>query len=119
MSAATFLLCVVAVVTDGDSLRCMDGTRLRLAGIDAPELHACRRGRVCAPGDPRAARRSLDALTGSSVRYRVIDADPCRAGFQWTDHYGRTVAVVWSRGRDLSAEQLRRGHAVRWEAGCR
>ena len=32
--------CVVDYVNDGDTLRCQDGTRVRLSGIDAPELKA-------------------------------------------------------------------------------
>ena len=33
--------CAVASITDGDTLRCADGTRVRIAGIDAPEISAC------------------------------------------------------------------------------
>jgi micrococcal nuclease len=52
-------LCLVASVTDGDTLRCQDGARLRLAAIDSPELHGCRPGRHCAPGDPYAGAAQL------------------------------------------------------------
>lgn len=39
-------------VTDGDTIRC-GAERIRLLGIDAPELPGhCRSGRACAPGDP-------------------------------------------------------------------
>ena len=44
-------------VNDGDTLRCQDGTRIRLSGIDAPELDGhCQPGRACVPGDPLASR---------------------------------------------------------------
>jgi endonuclease YncB( thermonuclease family) len=48
-------------VTDGDTIRCGD-ERIRLLGIDAPELPGhCRSGRNCAPGDPYASTSSLTA----------------------------------------------------------
>src|ERR1700712_1173347 len=46
-------------VVDGDTLRC-GNERVRLLGIDAPELPGhCRIGRACAPGDPYASTASL------------------------------------------------------------
>lgn len=50
--------CPSAYVVDGDSLRC-GNVRVRLLGIDAPELHRCPRWRVCVAGDGRAAKASL------------------------------------------------------------
>jgi endonuclease YncB( thermonuclease family) len=39
-------------VTDGDTIRC-NGERIRLLGIDTPELPGhCRKGRDCVSGDP-------------------------------------------------------------------
>ena len=111
------LLCLVASVSDGDSIRCQDGTRLRLAGIDAPEMSHCRRGRICAPGDPRASRDNLRRLAGASIRYRIVDANLCKRGFQATDHYGRRVVRAFVGGVDLSKAQLRGGFAMIWE--CR
>jgi endonuclease YncB( thermonuclease family) len=89
-------------VTDGDTIRCGD-ERIRLLAIDAPELPGhCRRGRVCAPGDPYASTESLrNAMTGALT----ID----RAG---QDHYGRTLARVSGDKGDLSCWQLERGHAI-------
>ena len=44
--------CGSVSVLDGDTFTC-DGKRIRMAGIDAPELPGhCRTGRDCAPGDP-------------------------------------------------------------------
>jgi micrococcal nuclease len=114
---SALLLCLVAAVTDGDSIRCQDGTRLRLAGIDAPEMSPCRRGRICAPGNAVASRDNLRRLAGRSVRYRIVDANLCRAGFQATDHYGRRVVRAYVGGIDLSRAQLRGGFAVAWRCG--
>jgi micrococcal nuclease len=117
------LLCLIASVTDGDTLRCGDGTRLRLAAIDSPELPGhCRPGRNCAPGDPYAARANLRRLApeGSTIRYSVVDANQCHRGFDWTDRYGRYVVRAWNgAGVELGAAQLAGGFAVRWFCGNR
>lgn len=99
-------------VTDGDTIRCA-GERIRLLGIDTPELPGhCREGRECVEGDPYAATRSLtDALIGT-IRIN-------RAG---EDQYGRTLATLSSDKGDLSCWQLQHGYAVyiaRWDNGRR
>ncbi|WP_318842604.1 thermonuclease family protein [Sphingomonas sp. NIC1] len=89
-------------VTDGDTIRC-NGERIRLLGIDAPELPGhCRTGRNCAPGDGYASKRSLaDALVGTIRISRVGE-----------DHYGRTLAILSSDRGDLSCWQLEHGQAI-------
>lgn len=111
------LLCIVAHVHDGDTIRCTDGTRLRLAAIDAPEMGRCRRGRTCAPGDPRASRDNLRRLAGPRITYQIVDANVCRRGFQATDPYGRRVVRAYRWRTDLSKAQLAGGYAIPWR--CR
>lgn len=99
-------------VTDRDTIRC-NGERIRLLGIDTPELPGhCREGRDCVPGDPFAARRSLvDALIGTIHIYRV-----------GADHYGRTLATLSSDKGDLSCWQRQHGQAIykpKWDDGKR
>lgn len=107
-------ICVAAIAVDGDTLRCQGVGRVRLARIDAPELHGCRKTR-CAPGDGRASRDNLIRLINErTVRCTVVDASPDRDGFQGRDRYGRPVARCSAGGRDLGSEQIRRGFAVRW-----
>lgn len=104
---------VVCSVTDGDTIRCGD-ERIRLLGIDAPELPGhCRQGRDCVEGDGAAATRSLER--GASLGPLVI----VRMG---TDRYGRTLALVRAQtpagSQDLSCWQLQQGHAEyveRWD----
>lgn len=100
--------CPSAYIVDGDTLRCGD-QRIRLLGIDAPEMGACPRWRVCIPGDGRIAKRSLiDALRFGAIRYEPISID----------RFGRTVAVVWAGKINLSCWQLQRAQAVykpRWD----
>lgn len=96
------------VAIDGDTLRC-GRERLRLVAIDAPELPGhCRRGRVCAPGDPWRSKASLATmLDGPAVIERL-----------GRDLYGRPLVAVKIAGRDLACEQLRSGNAIyvpRWD----
>lgn len=99
-------------VVDGDTLRC-GPERVRLLGIDAPELPGhCQPGRQCAPGDPVASSASLnDALR-----------QPLKIDRVGTDRYGRTLALVSGSRGDLSCWQLERGHAIykpNWDNGGR
>lgn len=115
MIVAIFL-CIAAQAVDGDTLRCRDVVRVRLARIDAPEMPGhCRAGRHCVPGDPYASRESLARLIADhEVSCTVVDASPDRGGFQATDRYGRPVAWCRADGRDLSQSQLEGGFAVKW-----
>lgn len=108
LMAAAALACTV---TDGDTIRCGD-ERIRLIGIDAPELPGhCRRGRVCVSGDGAASRESLR----EGMKLGRIEID--RLG---TDRYGRTLATVLAGETNLSCWQLARGHAayiMKWDDG--
>lgn len=90
------------VAVDGDTLRC-GKERVRLLGIDAPEMPGhCRRGRECVPGDPFASRDALAAMLDRRLKMRRLGRD----------FYGRTLAIVEARGRDLSCHQVRAGLAI-------
>lgn len=95
---------------DGDTLRC-GRERIRLLGIDAPELPGhCRRGRRCVAGNPFASRASLArAATGQLAIERV-----------GSDRYGRTLGLVRGPNGDLSCWQLRNRQAryrADWDNG--
>jgi endonuclease YncB( thermonuclease family) len=95
--------CVTPYVIDGDTFTC-NGTTIRLAGIDAPEMPGhCRAGRSCTPGDPIASRDYLRSLSSGVVTCRTTD----------TDSYGRTVALCEAGGKDLSCAMVAAGHAAR------
>lgn len=98
------LECSSVDVLDGDTFDC-GSTRIRLEGIDAPELEGhCRPGRTCAPGDPHASTANLTRLTESgTIRCQRTD----------TDVYGRTVARCTVGETDLSCAQIEGGHAIR------
>ena len=102
--------CPSAYVVDGDTLRC-GSERLRLLGIDAPEIHGCPRQRVCAPGDGQASRRSLvAAVSQGRVRFQPVTVD----------RYGRQVSIVWAGRTNLSCWQLQHAQAIykpNWDNG--
>lgn len=91
------------VAVDGDTLRC-GRERIRLLGIDAPELPGhCQEDRRCAPGNPYASTNSLRTAMrlGRIVIQRIS-----------VDRYGRTLALVRAGNTDLSCFQLTRGKAI-------
>ncbi|MFO7769414.1 MAG: thermonuclease family protein [bacterium] len=95
-------------VVDGDTLLMAGGDRVRLLGIDAPEL----RGEG---GDPEcyaeeAARMLEELIDRSGGRVRLEGGSPPR------DVWGRTLAWVWDEGgRLLNEEMLREGCARLYE----
>lgn len=93
----------IAVAGDGDSLT-IGETRLRLFGIDAPELgQTCMRSGNSWPCGQAAAERLSKLVTGREVRCRP-------AG---TDTYGRTLARCSTvDGIDLNLTMVASGHAV-------
>lgn len=96
-------------VEDGDTLLC-GKERVRLMGIDAPEVAGRCRPKECPPGDPRQSINTLvDAVAGDITVQR------------WgLDRYGRTLAVMRANGNNLACHQLRLRHAVykpQWDQG--
>ncbi len=92
----------LASVGDGDSLT-LAGRRIRLVGIDAPELQqSCRRdGADYACG--RAARETLRALVG---QHAVV----CRGHEE--DRFGRLLAVCHVGEIELNRAMVEKGWAV-------
>lgn len=106
-SLAAILICTAPAVHDGDTIRC-GGERVRLWGMDAPELSGsprCRydQGWACeaamAWGD--AARRRLVQLTAGHVACTPVDRD----------RYGRVVARCTSAGVDVGGRLVAEGLA--------
>ena len=100
-------------VVDGDTLRC-GPERVRLIGIDAPELPGhCRAGRSCVAGDPFAATEALRQLIGTGeVKIERIGVD----------RYGRTLANVYRSERNVACDLISHGYAQyieRWDDGRR
>ena len=99
------IICQAPRAIDGDTLACANLPKnVRLAGIDAPELHRCRRGRVCTPGDGRPAAAALAALLRSGTVRLQLKGD---GGF------GRHLAVAWVGRVNVNCAMLARRMAVR------
>jgi endonuclease YncB( thermonuclease family) len=103
--AAAAVACFAPHIADGDTLTC-SGVRVRLFGINAPELSHPDLRIAEEPGGREASARLL-ALT----RARVTCAE---AGNQH-DRYGRMVAKCGTNETpDLGAEMVREGLACQW-----
>lgn len=93
---------VVAQVADGDTVVLENGQKVRLLGIDAPELEK--------EGQPAdfLAHKAKQVLTDLAQRQRV------RLGYDRLryDRYGRTLAYLFlPDGTNLSREMVRQGLA--------
>lgn len=96
-----------AFAIDGDTLD-MLGTRVRLKGIDAPELQqTCTRQGAAWPCGT-AARRALE----TQVRGRMVS---CSARAR--DRYDRPLAGCTVDGADLGAYLVREGWAIAYGGG--
>lgn len=90
-------------IQDGDSLRLADGMRVRLIGINAPEL-----------ANEHGADQSLAQAARIAAENFLAQGEAIRLvyGSERKDHYGRTLAHVYdSKGNSLEAELLARGLA--------
>ncbi|MEN5140106.1 thermonuclease family protein [Pseudomonas juntendi] len=93
---------MVRAVVDGDTLRLVDGRRVRLIGINAPEIG--RKGRTSEPYAEAAKRRLQALVKGSDGRVGLVP------GVESKDKYGRTLAHVYGpNGDNLEAQLLREG----------
>lgn len=100
-----------AYVHDADTIRCADGTRIRVAGIDAPDFttaEPCRQhrpGYVCDDRKAAAAQRIAERM----VLGKTLTCEPVGTSSR------RVVArCQLPDGRDLSCELLSAGAADVW-----
>lgn len=101
----------VAYVDDGDTVRLTNGDRVRLAGIDAPEVaHPAYGNRAAKPAEPfgNASRQALMALLATTHnRLRV------QYGLDPEDRYGRKLAYLYlPDGASIQADLVARGMAM-------
>lgn len=111
LAAAT--ICAVTATHDGDTIRC-DGTKVRIANIDAPELPGSSRCRQLRTGanpswcDYALGMRSRDALRAYLASGEVRIHPTGRRS------YDRLVARVTVNGRDAGEYLVSRGLARPW-----
>lgn len=91
-----------ATASDGDSLR-LGGHRIRLEGIDAPEIgQTCRRGEATWDCGGEAHERLKSLVRGIATACRL----------HGNDRYGRELGVCEAGQRDLGREMVLSGYAV-------
>lgn len=108
-SARTFTICHTGggtnCVVDGDTAW-IDGVKIRVADIDAPETHPPRCESEADLGD-RATRRLTELMNQGPFELRPVDRDE--------DRYGRKLRVITRNGRSLGDQLVREGLARTWE----
>ncbi|MBK1691863.1 thermonuclease family protein [Ectothiorhodospira mobilis] len=96
---------VVDHVNDGDTVRLEDGTRVRLIGLDTPEIHW---GRDEAEPYAREARRALEEILDTHDDRVILQPDT-----EARDPHGRTLAHLFTPdGHPIAALLLDRGLAT-------
>lgn len=95
-------------VVDGDTIW-LNGQKIRIADIDAPETHEPRCQAEQALGD-RATRRLQQLLESGTITLATIDRDE--------DRYGRKLRLVLVDGKSVGDTLVSEGLA-RWYAGGR
>ena len=91
-----------ARVIDGDTIE-IQGARIRLAGIDAPE-----RGQWCSAAQQKyRCGQEASAALGQRIGGQIV-----RCVVRGIDLYRRDVATCFSGGENLNAWLVRSGHAV-------
>ena len=89
-------------LADGDSLE-LGPERIRIEGIDAPELH-----QNCGPANAEwpCGRRAKEALQ------KIVDTGEVKCRPVDRDRYGRDVSICEVGGRDLGRAMVEQGFAV-------
>ena len=108
-STRAFTLCHTGggtnCVVDGDTIW-MDGEKIRVADIDAPETH------------PPRCEREADLGKRATLRlHELVNAGPFEArliGDRDTDRYGRKLRVLMRNGRSLGDQLVSEGLARTW-----
>jgi len=98
--------CEVAYVNDGDTLRCQDGTRVRLHAIAARETDgSCSPGHPCSSATASASKAALERLAGRRIN--------C---VQTGTSYRRVTAICDNeQGVEINCAMVRSGAAAIWD----
>ena len=92
-------------VSDGDTIVLSDGRKVRIIGINAPELS--KKSESALRADAEAAREFVEQLAADSTETTLV------VGEESVDRYGRVLAhVFFDKQRSLAAELLARGLAA-------
>jgi endonuclease YncB( thermonuclease family) len=100
--------CLVIAVPDGDGLRCKSGETIRLAAINAAELHGapCPKDRPCPLMSGRQAKATLEQMVlGRTLKCRPVGTS-----------YRRIVADCEYGRTTVSCALVRVGAAAWWQS---
>ena len=95
----------VNCVVDGDTAW-IEGEKIRVADIDAPETHPSRCEEEARLGT-RATERLAELLNAGALELKTIGRD--------VDRYGRKLRVITRGGRSLGDQLVSEGLARTWE----
>jgi len=99
--------CDVAYVNDGDTLRCEDGTRIRLHAVAARESDE-----TCSPGHPCPAASAASATT----ELRRLAANQTITCERIGQSYNRVTAICWTPADvEINCAMIRSGTTVVWD----
>ena len=104
--AAYDFACDVAYVHDGDTLRCSDGTRVRLHAIAARETNnSCSPGHPCPDASHAVSKAALERLAGSRITCVQVGKS-----------YERVTAICQNaRGIEINCAMVEGGAAAIWD----
>lgn len=99
--------CSVARVSDGDSLRCLDGTRVRLHAVAAREAdETCSEGHPCPSASAAAATRALTQIAAGKTL----------SCMQTGTSYNRVTAICWTpQNIEVNCAMIQSGTTEVWE----
>jgi len=105
MSADTFA-CAVSSITDGDTLRCADGTRIRLHAVAARERdETCSVGHPC----PNASAASATAKLSELASGQTLQCE------QTGTSYNRVTAICWNEQKiEINCAMVQSGTTAIW-----
>lgn len=99
--------CDVAYVNDGDTLRCEDGTRIRLHAVAARETDE-----TCSPGHPCPTASAASA----TAELRRLAANRTLSCERIGQSYNRVTAICWTPGDvEINCAMIRSGTTVVWD----
>lgn len=103
---ANRFLCSVSSITDGDTLRCSDGTRVRLHAVAARESdESCKPGHPC----PSASAASATAMLSQLASGQTLQCE------QTGTSYNRVTAVCWNeQNTEINCAMVNSGTTLVW-----
>lgn len=105
-SSSDRFTCNVSSITDGDTLRCSDGTRIRLHAVAARESdETCKVGHPC----PSASGASATAKLTELASGQTLQCE------QTGTSYGRLTAVCWNEANtEINCAMVQSGTTLIW-----